>query len=626
MKKPSQKAPISRATHDALIDYITNILDRDKDDRTGFHDKLRAIDYAYFMKVLEEANDIEGLRKVKAQQESNPLEVPLVMSQVESANAYLTDIFASGYPLIGVIGAKGKEAIADKMEALLTNHAIRARWTPNIMQNIADNVRYNFGALEVTWDYMPGYELTEPASLEAGADVGVKTVWEGINVIRALDPYNTLWDGRFSPNEAGLRGDYVGYCDIMSMWELQQLLQRLRANGLSMNSRDAMESSSAVMDSYYTERPTIREYATTQRSSKVNWYSYLNGGPVGGNKGINKQSAYLRHKLYLRIIPKDFGLLTDNPTEPQLWEVQVINAKHIISIRKLVLADNQTPIILSSIKEDGYGIQTPSIAESIIPSQDAASELLNARLLANKRALGDRAIFDERYLYREEVESEAASQKMVLRTSFNEMVSMDNIYRQIPFDSSSTVGALQDIQQVLYLAEMSHGINSSQQGLFRKGNRTLGEVQQVTGASDMRSMLLALNYEFLVMSQVKALIKFNTMVRATRQQVLSPYKKELLDVDPAEFREAVLDFKLADGLINKSTLVPPEVFASMIQYMMQSEQLQQEYDVPAMALQLFSVQGIKNLSQYKREANAAPIQQAGPTQTQPQPATGDTGQ
>lgn len=623
MRVDSAKAPISRETHDLLLIYVKNLLERNQGIRANFLDKLRTIDYAYFMKILEQEDDIEGLRKVQAQQPDTVLEVPVVMSQVESAIAYLTDIFASGYPIIGVVGSKGNEEIADKLEALLSNHAIRARWTPNIMRNIADNVRYNFGALETFWDYMPGYELTEPASLEAGADVGIKIVWEGINRIKALDPYNTVWDMRFSPNEVSRRGDFVGYCDILSMWELQQHLDMLREYGLSMNGKLAIESSSAVIDTYYEDRPIIRDYATKDSSRMQDWEAWFAGGNKRMSPAINRKSAYLLHKLYLRIIPNEFNIRTDNASRPQLWEVQIVNMSVIISIRKVLLADNMTPIIISSIKDDGYGIQTPSIAESVIPAQDAASELLNARLMANKRALGDRAIYNDKYLDPEEVESQAASQKIRAKGSFNEAIDLSNIYRQIPFDSSSTAGALQDIQQVLYLAEMSHGINSSQQGLFRKGNRTLGEVQQVAGAADMRSMLLALNYEFLVMTQVKALIKFNTMTRATRQKVLSPYKKELLDIDPAEFREAILEFKLADGLINKSTIVPPEVFASMIQYMMQSEQLQMEYDVPAMALQLFSVQGIKNLTQYKREVPPN-VSQAQPTQIPEGQPAGDT--
>ena len=618
--KGKSKAPISRDSHSKLIEYISKILEKHRH-FSNLRDKLEAIDKAYFMYQLAEADDVEGLRRIK--QESTQLEIPLAMSQVDSVTAFLVDIFVSGHPMIGVLGSKGKEDIADKLEALFNDHATRAEWVPNFIGNIFNNVKYNFAALEVEWSYIKGYQIEESTTLETEAPE-LRETWEGVNSAKNLDPYNVLWDHRFAPNEAIRKGDYSGYAEIISKWELQELITKLAEKGNSFNGADALKSnSSGAISEHYIERPEISNYACTDRAMAVNWEAYALGKSQDSSAKKEYKTAYLKHVLYLRIVPEEFGISATKPKQPQLWKVVVINAKHIISMSKVNSVDNRGGIIISALKDDGYELQTPSITEVTLPSQDAASDLLNVRVNASRRALGDRLIYDERYISKDDINSVNPASKLALKKGLNEDMRFSDVIYQVPFDASGTAGAIGDMQQVLQLAEMSHGVNSNMQGMFRKGNRTLGEVQDVMGASSIRSMMLALNYEFRVMAHFKATIKLNTLLRATKQQILSPYRQKILDIDPAEFRATVLEFKLADGLVNKSKLLPPEAFASIIQFFMQSEQMNMEYDIPGMVIHLSSIQGVTGLSAFKREQAQLPPQQAQQAQGQPQqPAQG----
>jgi len=587
----SAKLPISQAGHDMLVADVKKLIEKQAK-FTTFLDKMKTMDAAYASYVKESI-------KTAAEDKDTPIETPLIVSQVDTVVGYLAEVYLSGYPTFGIVAEGDARAIGDQMEALIDSFANKSEWTKHILRHFVDGAKYNVNALESAWEprRLLDVAVNDDPTTSDKPKVGFSL--EYVNKLICPDMYNTFWDYRYTPTEVADRGDYIGYNEIMSKLELKRLALILNEQGIGMNNKEAFASKITGMENLYVERPIISEYIVDKKA--MNWAEWALGYDANARKGTDYSDAYMVTKLYMRLIPADYGIISPTPAEPEIWKLRVVNAKVILGMERIYSPNDSLPIRMGQYNDDGFGYQTRSVAEGILPWQDVASELINIRLNAARRALSDRAVYDPSFVSADDVNSSLPAAKIPLKKSLrNKEKSIDQVYRAIPFDGTGIASTSQDLQTVIQMAEYVHGFNSASQGSFRKGNRTLGEFEGVQSGSDNRSRLIAIREESSIFTPIKQSIKLNILQFQPKQDLLSLTSGEQLAINPEDLRKTLLEFKVADGFTPKSKIMSTEAATIAFQTLQAMPLLAQKFRIEGVFADLMSAMGYKGLDKHIR--------------------------
>lgn len=598
MATKKAKMPFTQKSHDKFISYAVNMAKRQAKFKE-FRDKLETIDKAYYTYKAIDETCSEAERK----ELEKMIETPMVISHVDSTVAYLSDVFLSGYPIFGVVTTKDEAEAGEQMEALMASHSNLGKWKQELLSFLLDGAKYNFHGAEVSWD---AYRTVTVAtdSAQVGDTPRVDASIEYINKIKGMDMYNLFWDYSALPADISAKGDYAGYHEEITRIQLKELAEELEASsgeyaGL-INIKDALEST-YPSDDYFVERPEVAKYNPTKDSDGTDWLAWIGQeDTTDKNKSRGHKAKYLKTILYVRAIPEDFGMIRPNSDKVQVLKLVIINMQYIIHISPVFTPNNSLPIYIGQPVEDGFGYQTKSLSEVILPWQDAASELLNARLASSRRAISDRAIYNPNYLRSRDVNSRDPAAKIPMTQAFRlDDMPASAVYHQIPFDNSGTASLLGDMRNVMQIADDSTGMNQLQRGAPMKGNRTLGEYNDVAGNSEGRTRNLALRIESQVMTSIKMQLKLNILIYAPKGKMLAPTSSKALEIDPAKLRKALIEFKLADGYTPKSKMVNPESFNMLMQMMMADPTIMQDPVKFEMVAYFGSLIGVPDMHQFK---------------------------
>ena len=151
--KTAGPAPFSPDTQQSFIRYANETL-RLLGKNYNYRSRMQDIDRAY---QREQDFTQAQLRAAAANRmgDSSKMQnvtIPVVMPQVESALAELTNIFLSSYPLFPVIAKPAMEDAAMQMETVIGEQGLRFGWTAELMQVLRDGLKYNLMCCEVVWE------------------------------------------------------------------------------------------------------------------------------------------------------------------------------------------------------------------------------------------------------------------------------------------------------------------------------------------------------------------------------------------------------------------------------------------------------------------------------------------
>jgi hypothetical protein len=273
--------------------------------------------------------------------------------------------------------------------------------------------------------------------------------------------------------------------------------------------------------------------------------------------------------------------------------------------------------------EDGFGLQTQSLAEATVPMQRAVSALTNIRFHSARRALSDRALYDRNAISPEDVNSPNPSAKIAVQTNALTKSKLSDMYHSIPYDPRGTDHVINDAMTIAAWTNELNGLNRAQQGQFQKGNKTREEFSTVMSNSEMRQRLPAIMLEFQVFNPLKQLIKMNISRFSEAHKLRSLTSGKELEMDINTLRTVMYDFRIGDGYTPTSKLASTELIAAGLQMIQSSEILQQQFgaSLPNLFAHMLSLGGVKGLENY-----ALPAAEGDPnaaTAAQPaQPAPG----
>lgn len=606
---------LSKNTQAGLLDFHKQCYQQ-HNSQWNLRDQMREIDLAY---AREMDFTVENQRAKIANRhgDSNRFQnitIPVVMPQVESAVTYQSSVFLTGVPLFGVSAAPEWQNEAMQMETVIDNQATRGGWARELTMFFRDGFKYNISALEVAWCREVTWAPETDISFDARIAKPKEVIWEG-NKLRRWDMYNTFFDNRVNPADMHNKGDFVGNTELMSRIQLKRYIQSLPDVRVE-NIKEAFESGMGAIsistgamggiESYYIPQINPRSLISPGLQGAFNWESWA--GITGAKQGIQYKNMYEVTTMYARIMPSDFNMRLPEPNTPQIWKFVFVNHQVLIYAERQTNAHNMLPVLFGQPLEDGLGYQTKSLADNVAPIQAITSALSNSNIAARRRAISDRTLYDPSRVTEAHINSANPSAKIPVRPGAYGKPVGEAVYA-FPFRDDQAQFVAQHMQMYGAMANMITGQNPVRQGQFVKGNKTTSEFDTVMGNANGRDQVIAMGYETQIFTPMKEILKINTLQYQGGISLYNREKQTNVKVDPVKLRQAVMQFKMSDGLTPTDKLMDTDMLAVSLQQIGTSPTISAGYNVAPLFSYLMKLKGA-DLSPFEKSAEQQAYEQA----------------
>lgn len=553
------------------------------------------------------------------------LTVPVVMPQVESALAALSDIFLTSYPMFPMFSKPQMQDEALQMETTIGEQGIQFGWAAELLQCLRDALKYNLAVCEVVWENKKVWSVTNNALTSIKHGSPNETVFAG-NALRRVDPYNAILDTRVEPFKLAEEGEYAGYTKMVGRMRLKQLIAEMDPTK-TMNVRAAFESGVGI----YTTNSSSDGFFIPQ----VNPRAMLDPGTVSGvGNTINwlawagledtKQIAYSGDVyeftvLYARIIPAEHKLQVANRMTPQIWKMIIINRKICIFAELQSNAHNLLPIIVAQATEEGLGYQSKSFADNAASFQAIATALYNSGIESQRKKVYDRILYDPSRVNKADIENTSPVARISIKQEAYGKPLSEAIY-PIPYRDDQAHQIFSVADSVLQMADVANGQNRVNRGQFQKGNKTREEFTKVMDGSEARPRMQALGLENRFFTPIKTILKLNTLQYQPPVTLFNRNTKSNVAIDPVALRNAALEFRMADGLMPTDSYVNLQLFQSILQIVQTFPTILQSWDILGMIFYWLKLEGATWVDDFQIQQQAgAGGQPPVPGQQQPQP-------
>jgi hypothetical protein len=595
------RAPISQSSHDKLVAFVQDIVAQQG---TWWKDRLEQADLLYYLMqpAIYDKDHIQARAEELGLKPDDMLEAPVIISQIETAVASLADTFLSGYPIFGVVTPPDQQEAGEQLETLIASYTQLGSWNTNLLGFFRAACKYTVAPFALTTRF--GYDLLGEVNL------GVPGTYQPRKVnsfvlpdLHMPDPYNVVFDYRVLPKDLALKGDYIGHAEMMPRTYLKQQLLAVQEAGPNyagrlLNLDKWMDTATSYAN--YHIHPTVAKIGV--QGVKDYWTSWFSSGNPQDRMTISGQFYTAGHalvrKLFVRIVPKEFGLDRYGGNTPMVFELWLVNDQVIVYFAPVFMYANSFPIGFADLQNDGFGYGAKTEVALFAPFQQAASTLLTSAVLTAERATGDRAIFDSNYLSAANLKKANGASYIPLTQSLLQDRSLQSVYHSIPYDASLAQMSPGLIREIVNTAQMLRGRNNFQQGLPQKGNRTLGEFQEVMGQSDVRQELPAMQMEAQAFTPVKQWLKQWIAMNATKEALVNHRTKAVVEISPQSIADMQYDFKLSTGYFSKQMLSSSDEVTNMMQVITGNPELMAKFDVPAMLSYIMSLRGFKDMEQF----------------------------
>lgn len=558
-------------------------------DGFSHRDALERIDREYYRDNIYTLDKIQAtLANARGDKKKlQDIVIPIAESQTETQLAYLTSVFLTGVPIFGVTADASNIDGAKQYQAIMAENAIHGGWVRQFIIAMHDSLKY-FGVMEATWckEQTPSFDTTVSTTGQR-QDVR-QIVWSGNSLIRR-SPYNCFWDRRVPLTQIHIDAEYAGYVTMESRITLKRYIEE---RGLKMNIKEAYESSLGdsipnsnqrlffIPDFLWNSLDNLNTFGNRMGSAVEDFSTFEVQGR--GGKTRTFKNIYYKVVRYVRLIPRDYGMDVPMDNQIQIWKLTTINDQVLIEAERQSNIHGLIPLIFFQPTEDGLQFNNRSFVQKQIPMQDVASALLNGTMQAQRRAVGDRLIYDPSRIKGENIASESPTARIPVRPAGYGGKLSDMVYK-IPYDDNVTPGFMQTAKEITSYANMISGQNPAQQGQFVKGNKTQSEYEDVQGHSSGRQRKCALMVEDQLMVPIKTILKANTLQYQTASTVYNYIDQQPnntpVEIDPLKLRQAVFAYKITDGLAPEDKIISADALQGFMQLLSASPMLQAQFDL-----------------------------------------------
>ena len=595
---------ITKTSQQGILEFLNQVYNYSKS-TYSLRERLEAIDKEY---MRENDNTTEQYKNKTANKLGDAVKfqnivIPVVKPLVESAVDYQTSVFCSGEPIFSAVTEPAYIDQATQFNAIIEDQAERGAWKSEIIKFFRDCFKYHLGALEVDWVREVSYSLSTDLAFSTREGKPVETVWEG-NAIKRLSLYNTIFDHRVDPSKLPSEGEFVATTQLYSRIALKKFIASL-PNKIIANVVPALESSCPGLNNSITSKfyiPQLNPEAvleTTNLYGEFNWESWV--GMTNGNKdGIKYSSIYEVTKLYGRILPSDFGIKVPGASTPQVWKFYIVNSQVVIYAERYTNAHGFIPVFFGQPNDDGFSLQTKSLAEDVIPIQQLSSAFANSVIASRRRAISDRVLYDPSRVAAEQINSPNPAAKIPVKPNAYGKPIGESVY-PFPYREDQAATSMQLVTNLQQFAYELTRQNKAKQGQFVKGNKTLHEYSDVMANANSGDQRIAIHFEDQVFTPLKYVLKINILQFQSDDVIFSRSKKQNVAIDPIELRKAVLKFEVVDGLTPADKEISGDAWTTSMQIIGSSPEINSKYNLAPMFSYLMKTRGA-DLSPFEKSA------------------------
>lgn len=610
MVKPVNISVLSDEQEEALLTFARNASTQ-VITQTSFRNACEEIDREYMSEKNYTAEQWQArLQNLRGDSSKiQDITIPIMMPQVESALVYMANVFCTGYPIFGVETDPANADSGMAMDAIMAENAVTAAWVPQMIKFFRDGLKYNWMGLETEWQEKNVWTVSSDLTTQ-GKTKPKTTVWNG-NALKRLNPYNTIWDVRVPLHEVHKRGEFAGYFEIHSRIDLlnwindqpirpsEDLIQRALQSG---NTTSSLSGNAAT--GYYT--PLINPFPlmSPDQVGLTDWYQWAGlEGLDTTNAYFHKAGMYERLRMYVRIIPKDFGLSVpgEDNMVPQIWKLEVINRQVILFCDRMTNAHNWLPTVFGQMIDDGLNLQTKSFAQNVSSMQSIATALANGFIATQRRSVSDRMFYNPMYVSAKNMKSTDPAAKIpVLPAAYGKP--LNEVAYQIPFDDRQSPTLLGGVDRVMDWSNLVNGQNPAQQGQFVPGNKTQKEYDDTMGHGNGRNQLMAMMVEGEIFTDVKTICKLNILQYQQDGTIYSTGLKQEVNIDVTNLRNTAVNFKISDGLLPTDKEMNSDDWTVALQSISNSPTIGAAYDIGPLFSYLMKQKRV-DLSPFEKSQN-----------------------
>lgn len=488
--------------------------------------------------------------------------LPLTISQLDEAVTFLLSVLAPDSAIYSAIAIAEKQEIAKGFANLMNKNADTFGHYRHMARGLFEMMKYNFGAFLVEWRRITGNEISNDAS--GSPLIENKVVFEG-NVVEVCDVYNLLYDISVDPVELSSKGEFFALVEMQTQFRIRKMAADGELFGI-----DRFINTTDLNYTYWKVRPKINTSMSGRsgQDGRTNWVEILSAGV-----SQEVRSGVELVNYYGWINPSDFGLPGN---EFQIWRFTLAANKYITAAEHLTNAHGLLPIAVGAPWEDGFGSETKSYAEHLLPYQRFSSFQMNVHQRSARKKLYGVTFYNQRVLPSLANADMQSAKIPFLPPGYDASFDIRKAVLQFT-DGPDTQNTLSDIEAMDALMQKVLPTDMLKQVASLERATQYQAAATVQGAN-RRNLKIAKIINIQCFTPLRHMQMFNIFQFQQSVDVLDDNGK-IVEINPSDFREASIEFDIADGLKGIDKLSIIEGFRDVINMMLQSQIAQQSIDI-----------------------------------------------
>lgn len=499
---------------------------------------------------------------------------------------------------------------------------------------IHDAVAYNLGINEVVWKQVKGVKgKLRPNPQDVSSTTMSQVIKEGTQ-IRHLDIFNTVLDTSADTESYAMDAEFYATVDMYTEFDLVRMGERGEVI-LTKELRDALRGftvkdgkselgknknafyngkngkmfnvAAGAVTGLYTHRPDFRSrLLDTARNEKVDCHDsfdvneYMNGTSSTLSEKPNAGNELLT--VTMRIDPEDFGLPRGTGSGDakgllEIWRFKVLNGNHIVYAQPVALSHGLLPCNVTRPKTELSKTLSLSIAELLMPFQEASSSLMNLFIKQARSDANKGVTYHDKRIELNQMADPTSGHIAVDMDGLPEKSSLGNLIYNVQgaAPNNSPIVADQHME-----SRMQDVFPVDSIGALANLNRPV--THQSRSVSQQQNLPVFVLARIIHEELVEPSSYMQTQDIINFQQAIKVFdgSGSIQTIDPSVFANTELDIAVSDGLRGIDTIAIADRLQALIQFAFQSRRVQQEIDVVAMTAYLLQMEGAQvNLEAFK---------------------------
>lgn len=550
--------------------------------------RMDEIDRQLLGSICLKGKDIESASKNREGKSPKVTDINLALgqAQIDTAVTAIMDMLVPTDKMYEPFGPSETQSEALALTDELNKQAERFNHIGEYFKVFSDIFRYNLGGCLVKWERVMGNRLGSDPLGGSVVSSEPSEVFAGNRLI-ALDMRNTFYDPTVDPDNLSLHGSYAGYTRVYGISQLNEMIDSGELNIEYINDGATIPSSLVT----YNERPSLHTPVTSETGNRNRLDWLFNTNIASPDKLV------LMTKLFAKIRPIQFGLGESN--KMQIWEFTYLGTR-LVGAKLLDNAHGRLPIVLATATADSLGTAMVGFSETLIPLQNFASYLINAKQRAYRKQLYGVTVYDKNKIDMRQIVNTTRNndfENAYVPVDLSENGNIANVIRTFNDapDTSSTMTDLANIKTTMQDLLPT----DSRQMLGNLSRVSQWQAQRTVRETDKRTIKIARLLNASVITPILFMSVYNVL----------QYKDSILvresdgsvsEVSLAGLRESDIEFRIVSALRGIDKDLASERLRDIINSLLQVPNLSSDLDILELVRYWSTMMGVElDLAQFK---------------------------